>query len=149
MGSAGRSNDRDLATNEVGRLRRQSLVSTFRPTILDRHVLAFYVADFLQSWAKRGCVGCIPLRRCAVEEPDHRHCRLLRWGRQWPNSCANEQRYELPSLHSMTSSARARSVAGTVMPSALAVFILMTSWKRVGCSTGKSAGWAALRILST
>src|SRR5262245_56351559 len=41
-----------------------------------------------------------------------------------------------------TPSARARSAAGTVMPSALAVFILMTSWKRVGCSTGKWAGWA-------
>src|SRR4030095_15283923 len=54
-----------------------------------------------------------------------------------------------PPHHSITSSARARSVAGTVMQSALAVFILMTSWKRVGCSTGKSAGWAPLRILST
>src|SRR5215475_9643934 len=53
------------------------------------------------------------------------------------------------SHHSITSSARASSVGGTVMPSALAVFILMTSWKRVGCSTGKSAGWAPLRILST
>src|SRR5437016_11378817 len=55
----------------------------------------------------------------------------------------------LAAIHSITSSARARSVAGTVMPSALAVFILMTSWKRVGCSTGKSAGWAPFRILST
>src|SRR6266851_5224425 len=62
---------------------------------------------------------------------------------------ATEQRDELASLHSITSSASASSVAGTVMPSALAVFILMTSWKRVGCSTGKSAGWAPLRILST
>jgi hypothetical protein len=42
--------------------------------------------------------------------------------------------------YSITSSARARKAAGTVNPSALAVFILMTSWKRVGCSTGKSAG---------
>src|SRR5262245_27734290 len=58
-------------------------------------------------------------------------------------------RLPLASHHSITSSARARSVAGTVMPSALAVFILMTSWKRVGCSTGKSAGWAPLRVLST
>src|SRR5262249_15322371 len=53
------------------------------------------------------------------------------------------------SIYSITSSARASSVGGTVMPSALAVFILMTSWKRVGCSIGKSAGWAPLRILST
>src|SRR5262245_62026011 len=53
------------------------------------------------------------------------------------------------SSYSITSSARASSVSGTVIPSALAVFILMTSLKRVGCSTGKSAGWAPLRILST
>src|SRR5262245_36255947 len=54
---------------------------------------------------------------------------------------AAEQRDELAATdHSITSSARARSVAGTVMPRALAVFMLMTSWNRVGCSTGKSAG---------
>src|SRR6516165_2367277 len=34
----------------------------------DRHVLAVYVAGFIQSLAKRGCVGNIPLRRCAIEE---------------------------------------------------------------------------------
>ena len=49
------------------------------------------------------------------------------------------------ALYSITSSARARKAAGTVKPSALAVFILMTSWKRVGCSTGKSAGFSPLR----
>src|SRR6266478_2249553 len=54
-----------------------------------------------------------------------------------------------PPHHSITSSTRARKAAGSVKPSALAVFILMTSLKRVGCSTGKSAGWAPLRILST
>jgi hypothetical protein len=42
--------------------------------------------------------------------------------------------------HSISSSARESSVGGTVMPSASAVFILMASSKRVGCSTGKSAG---------
>src|SRR4029077_21247369 len=50
-------------------------------------------------------------------------------------------------VYSITSSARAKSAAGTVMPSALAVFILMTSWKRVGCSTGRSAGVGAFWIL--
>src|SRR5262245_44929403 len=35
--------------NEVGRLRRQSLVSALRPAILDRHVLAVYVAGLLDS----------------------------------------------------------------------------------------------------
>ena len=60
-----------------------------------------------------------------------------------------EQRYELAASHSMTSSARASSVGGTSRPSALAVFRLTTRSKRVGCSTGKSDGFAPLRILST
>src|SRR5499433_1632486 len=51
--------------------------------------------------------------------------------------------------YSITSSARASSVGGTVRPSARAVFILMTSSKSVGCSTGRSAGRAPFRILST
>src|SRR6476660_1288935 len=52
-------------------------------------------------------------------------------------------------LYSRTSSARASSVDGTSIPSALAVFILMTNSKRVSCSTGRSDGWAHFRILST
>src|SRR5512140_2292756 len=51
--------------------------------------------------------------------------------------------------HSITSSARASSVGGTSIQSALAVLMLTTRSKRVGCSTGKSDGFAPLRILST
>src|SRR5262245_59756015 len=51
--------------------------------------------------------------------------------------------------YSITSSARASSVSGTVRPSALAVFMLMTSLKRVGFCTGRSAGLVPLRIGST
>src|SRR6266581_1657517 len=89
--------------NEVGRLRRQSLVSAFRPAILDRHVLAVYVAGFLQSLAKRGCVGSIPLRRCAVEESDCRHRRLLCPRRERPRrSRSAEKRDELPPPHGLS-----------------------------------------------
>jgi hypothetical protein len=49
----------------------------------------------------------------------------------------------------ITSSASMRRVGGIVIPSAWAVRRLMTSSKRVGCSTGKSAGLAPFRILST
>ena len=49
--------------------------------------------------------------------------------------------------YSITSSARASSVAGTVSPSAFAVFRLMTSSNLVGCSIGRSAGLAPFRIL--
>jgi hypothetical protein len=55
---------------------------------------------------------------------------------------------EADVLHSITLSARARIEGGMVRPSALAVFRLMTSWYLEACSTGRSAGFAPLRILS-
>jgi hypothetical protein len=67
--------------------------------------------------------------------------------RGWHNRRAPEQRDELaPSDHSITSSAVASSVGGTVRPSALAVLRLMTSSTFADCWTGKSAGFSPLRI---
>src|SRR5215468_6932470 len=58
---------------------------------------------------------------------------LLRARRERPRSCNTaEQRDELASLHSITSSARTSSVGGTSRPSALAVLRLMTSSYLVG-----------------
>jgi hypothetical protein len=51
--------------------------------------------------------------------------------------------------HSITSSARNRNDSGIFKPSALAVFRLMTRSNLVGCWTGKSAGFAPRKILST
>ena len=53
------------------------------------------------------------------------------------------------TTYRITWSALMRTDWGMVRPSALAVFMLMTNSKRVGCSTGRSAGLAPLRILST
>jgi hypothetical protein len=58
--------------------------------------------------------------------------------------CANN-RHRLP--YSITSSVVA-SGDGTVRPSVLAVLRLITSSNLVGCSTGRSAGFAPLKILS-
>src|SRR6266446_6346427 len=73
---------------------------TFRPTILDRHVLTFDVASVSEAFAEGG--------------------RFLRGanGRR-----AAEQRYELAprNFHSITSSARASTVAGMSRPNAFAV----------------------------
>src|SRR5262249_31641115 len=55
----------------------------------------------------------------------------------------------LPPNYSITSSARARSVGGMVIPSGSAVLRLITSSNLVGCSTGRSEGFAPLNILST
>jgi hypothetical protein len=59
---------------------------------------------------------------------------------------AAEQRDERASPHSITSSARASSCAGTVSPSIVAVWALMISSNLVDCTTGKSAGLAPLRM---
>src|SRR6266581_9418329 len=48
----------------------------------------------------------------------------------------------------ITSSAWKRTVGGMVSPRARAVLRLMTSMNFIGCSTGRSAGFAPLRILS-
>src|SRR5438105_14304638 len=52
-------------------------------------------------------------------------------------------------LYSITSSARASKVGGTVRPSALAVLRLITSSYLVGACTGRSAAFSPLRIRST
>src|ERR1700704_2208752 len=59
---------------------------------------------------------------------------LLRACGQWPcRGCAAEHLDELPAPHSITSSARASSVGGTSMPSAVAVIRLITRSYLVGC----------------
>jgi len=51
--------------------------------------------------------------------------------------------------YSITSSAVASNVGGTVNPNDCAVLRLMTNWNFVGCCTGSSAGFAPLRMRST
>src|SRR5260221_13062118 len=89
------------------------------------------------------------VRRLAVEEANGWHRRLLRARRERPGSRATEQRDELAASHSRTSSARSRIDVGTDTPIALAVFKLSANSKLVGCSTGRSDGFAPLRSLAT
>src|SRR6516165_3945570 len=74
--------------------------------------------------------------------------RRLRADRERPRDRrAAEQRDELAAFdHSITSSARASSLSGTVRPSALAVFKLITSRSFVTCCTGKSPAASPFRI---
>src|SRR6266436_4243231 len=59
---------------------------------------------------------------------------------------ASSLRHLAWGLHSITSSARASTVAGTSRPSALAVLRLMTNSNAVGSWTGSSEGLSPLRI---
>src|SRR5262245_7990614 len=70
------------------------------------------------------------------DEQDEVHGSLLR-------------RMFTPMRYSITWSARPSTDGGIVSPSAFAVLMLMTSSNLVGCSTGRSAGFAPFRILST
>src|SRR5262249_44836122 len=72
---------------------------------------------------------------------------VLRARRERPRRrTATKEHDELATIHSITSSARASSIGEISRPSALAVARLITSSKRVGCTTGRSAGFAPLRM---
>jgi hypothetical protein len=77
-----------------------------------------------------------------MEQPDLQRCAPSPSGRALPGT-------REPAPYSITSSARASSVGGTSMPSALAVVRLTTRSNLVGCSTGRSPALAPRRILST
>src|SRR5262249_61907716 len=66
----------------------------------------------------------------------------------WSLSILTEPHEELAPRHSITSSARARSVGGISRLSAFAVLRLMTSSYLVGACTGRSAGVSPLRMRS-
>src|SRR5262249_42164061 len=145
-GRSASRNDTDLIANELSSHRRQPVILTIRPPIFDQHVAALYVANFTQTPSQRNN----PFdSRTSVEIPNHRRRRLLRARRQRPRSHrAAEQRYERAALHSITLSARSRKLSGIVSPISFAVLRLIASVNLVGCSTGKSAGLAPLRMRS-
>ena len=92
------------------------------------------------------CIGEVLLRcvrnRTRPQEQSAPARRDDRFQRPQEPSTLVEHRYW------MTWSARPSTDGGIVRPRALAVFRLMTRSNFVGCSTGRSAGFAPLRILS-
>src|SRR5262245_4581685 len=144
-------NHGDPPPDEIGHERGQAIVAAIEPMVLDRHVLAFGVADFLEAFTKRSSLACGAFRPPGADESDYRHCRLLCARHHRPRRRrAAEQRDKLaPHHHSITSSARASSVGGTSRPSDLAVLRLMISSTLVTCWTGKSTDFSPLRIRPT
>src|SRR5580692_1386615 len=117
--------------NKIRREDRQPVRMALGPAKLDCHVLAVDKAGFLQALAE--CLGFLGIWGSTVKKPDHRQRRLLRAGGERPRSYRGaDEHNELAPPHSITSSASASSVGGTVMPSALAVLRLMTKSNLVG-----------------
>jgi hypothetical protein len=150
-----RENDVDLEPDELGRELGDPLGASFAPAVLYLNGATLDPAEFAQSVHK----GTDPLgltgTRARAKETDGRHLeRLLRPHRERRKHRrgrrAAEQRDEVaPCAHSITSSARVSTVAGTSRPSALAVLRLITSSYLVGACTGRSAGFSPLRMRST
>jgi hypothetical protein len=120
------------------------------PASVDPEVAAFAPAQLLQPLQERRHAG-LPFRIVRGRRYEHANAPhpvwLLRARRDRSRSRSAEQRDELPPLHSITSSARARSDVGTSRPSALAVLRFITSSNLVGRMIGRSAGFSPLRIL--
>src|SRR5262249_36864025 len=138
--------------DQLGGERRKTLVTARRPAIFDRDGLSFLVPKITKPLTEGLEVRRVVFRGREAKEPDPVHLRrLLPLGRERRGERPNQRGQQEAAAvhHSSTWSARASSEGGIVRPSALAVLRLMTRSNFVGCSTGRSAGLAPLRILST
>src|SRR5262249_12664439 len=136
------------------------------PPIFDTHVSAVGPASFLQA-LDEGIAPDLPFRivrsQVAREHAYASHSlALLRARRERPRRRAAEQCDKRAAVqfvelhpiltnraHSSKSSARINRDSGISIPSALATCRLTSNSILVGCSTGRSAGGAPLRIRST
>ena len=146
-GTPGRDQQRRRKPDQLGRERRQTIEASLGVSVFDRNIPADDKAPLLQSVQEPGPQRCFGLRGAAAEISNDRQARLRRGPKRRKRGRAADQREELAAFHySMTSSARSNTVCGIVSPSAFAVSRLMTSSKRVDCTTGKSAGAAPFRM---
>src|SRR5262245_28677311 len=139
-----------LAADELCRQRWNPIILIVGKVIFNGDVLALDESGLLKAVPE--CTDKLSRagRRRAAEEPNHRHCRLLRPHRHGPCRRAAEQPDDLaPPHHSITSSARSSSAGGTSRRRALAVLRLITSSNLVGYCTGRSGGFAPRSIRST
>src|SRR5262249_23377373 len=108
-----RDNYSHLAMNKISRQCRQFVVPAFGPEIFDRHILALDKSGRLQPQAECAQPVYVQVGRVAAHKPNSWQLpRLLRTRRERPSGYAAEQRDELTTLHSITSSARASTVGG-------------------------------------
>jgi hypothetical protein len=86
----------------------------------------------------------------SISEVGARYCEVcfapMTGHREPGHACPKGANNGSQADYSITSSARASSVAGISTPSVLAVLRLITSSNFVGCITGKSAGLAPFKI---
>src|SRR5262249_20275279 len=136
-GGRAHGGDRDHpVTNQLVRQRRQTRALLVGPAVFDRPALALAEPRLLQAPPDGPHTLPVAVGRRGMQERDCRRSRLLRARRERPRSRAADERDELAALHprnhSITSSARASTVAGISRPSPFAVLRLTTSSYLVG-----------------
>jgi hypothetical protein len=139
--------------------RRQPTVITVRPAIFDRDVLALDIACSFRpsenAATRFAFVPDDPLSRKPITGIADCCARAASGQAMAPPAAAiNSRRFmDRPrprgASHSTTSSARAITVPGMVMPSDFAVLRLTANSKTVGNCTGRSAGLAPFKMRST
>jgi hypothetical protein len=97
---------RDLTGNQLGRERRQAVELIVGPAVFNSGIPALDEAGRTESLTEALDVGRITVSRGRAEKPDCGHRRLLRARRERPRRRAAEQRDEIATLHSITSSAQ-------------------------------------------
>src|SRR5262249_43819222 len=124
---------------------------TATPSDFKLHIAIFGPTQLMQQLYEHretSLLGCRFGRTHEHADPSH-PVGLLRPRRERPRRrSAAQQRDELAPLHSITSSARASTLAGISMPSGLAVLRLIISSYLVGACSGRSVGFSPLRIRS-
>jgi hypothetical protein len=104
--SAGRRNHGYLAAHQIGHHHRQAVVSIIRPAVFDQNILAIDVASFGKTFVKSCQLSAVILGETSVDEPDHRHRRVLRARRSTGGKSANEcEKFPSPHAHSLGSGA--------------------------------------------
>src|SRR5262249_33153662 len=137
----------DLEADEISRQRGQLVITTFRPSERNDQIPSLGKCGFAQAAAERCNHARRLAGRAATEESNDRHRSLLRAYRERPRSRrAADERDELAPPHSITSSAVTSRVCGPATPSIRAVEALITNSSLVDGTTGKSAGFAPLRM---
>ena len=135
-----RENNIDPEPDELGDDLGVALVASLSPANLYRDIATLVPTELAQPLLKSGGHLALGGGRARAQEPDGRELpRLLRPRRERPRRRrGTEEGDELASSrHSITSSARTSTVAGTSRPSALAVFMFSTVSYLVGACTGR------------
>src|SRR6516162_3766044 len=141
--------DVDSQSDELSGNLCVSLHAVFRPAMLDCDGSALDPAELAKPFQKRGVPRTLRPTRSRAEKPDRRQL-LLPARRERPRRRrAAEQRDELATSHSITSSARASIVVGTSRPSALAVLRFIINSNLVGACTGSSDAFSPFKMRST